>query len=295
MNRIKEPLVSVVIITYNSSKYVIDTLDSIKKQTYSNIELIVSDDCSTDNTVDLCRQWIDDNKGRFIRTQMVIASDNTGIAGNVNRGYQAAKGVWIKGLAGDDMLMSDCIEKNVEYVSEYPNTELLFSKIKPFGDERIIERYFQQFHYEYFKLSRKKFLYKILLGNFIPASTCFMPKSLFVKLGGYDESMPFIEDWPFWIKAACNGVNFSFMDEYTVKYRMASTSISLTSKPSGRYKQSLEIAIDYSLAWQWKMNKLLWFYSYANQYCLSDKWWVKCMGYVLKAINPMFYYVRFFS
>ncbi|MDR0890977.1 MAG: glycosyltransferase [Endomicrobium sp.] len=51
------PLVSVCVITYNSSKYVLETLESIKTQTYQNIELIVSDDCSTDDTVEVCENY----------------------------------------------------------------------------------------------------------------------------------------------------------------------------------------------------------------------------------------------
>ena len=52
------PLVSVVVITYNSAKFVIETLESVKSQTYKNIELIISDDCSTDDTVERCRLWL---------------------------------------------------------------------------------------------------------------------------------------------------------------------------------------------------------------------------------------------
>lgn len=58
----EQPLVSVSVITYNSAKTVLETLESIKAQTYQNLELIVSDDCSTDNTVELCRNWIEQNK-----------------------------------------------------------------------------------------------------------------------------------------------------------------------------------------------------------------------------------------
>ena len=64
MNRFN-PLVSAVIITYNSAKYVIETLDSIKAQTYQNIELIVSDDCSTDETTTLVKEWLEKNGNRF--------------------------------------------------------------------------------------------------------------------------------------------------------------------------------------------------------------------------------------
>ena len=54
-----QPLVSVPVITYNSAKFVLETLESIKAQTYQNIELVISDDCSTDNTVQICRDWVD--------------------------------------------------------------------------------------------------------------------------------------------------------------------------------------------------------------------------------------------
>ena len=62
MGVIKKPLVSIIVITYNSAKYVLETLESAKNQTYQNIELIISDDCSIDNTVDICTRWLNENK-----------------------------------------------------------------------------------------------------------------------------------------------------------------------------------------------------------------------------------------
>ena len=67
------PLVSVSVITYNSSKTVLETLESVKTQTYPNIELIISDDCSPDNTVEVCREWIEQNKERFVRIEILAA------------------------------------------------------------------------------------------------------------------------------------------------------------------------------------------------------------------------------
>ncbi len=58
-------LVSVLVITYNSEKYVIETLNSIKNQTYNNLELIISDDNSQDNTINLCEHWVNENKSFF--------------------------------------------------------------------------------------------------------------------------------------------------------------------------------------------------------------------------------------
>src|ERR1035437_2293826 len=92
----KQPLVSIIVITYNSSKFVLETLESAKAQTYRNIELIVTDDNSTDETVDICKKWIDENAVQFVRATLVLSKSNTGIPANINRGVNLAKGFWIK-------------------------------------------------------------------------------------------------------------------------------------------------------------------------------------------------------
>ena len=71
----RQPLVSINITTYNSSKFIIETLESAKMQTYQNIELIVSDDSSVDNTVELCKKWIEKNKGKH----KDIVADKNGV------------------------------------------------------------------------------------------------------------------------------------------------------------------------------------------------------------------------
>jgi glycosyltransferase involved in cell wall biosynthesis len=133
----EEILVSVPVITYNSSKYVLETLESIKAQTYQNIELIISDDCSTDNTVEICRKWIEENKSRFVRTELITSDVNTGVSANGNRGRNACRGEWIKSIAGDDLLMPNCIESYVNYVKQTPEAIYIFSKVEAFGAESI--------------------------------------------------------------------------------------------------------------------------------------------------------------
>ena len=98
------PLVSIVVVTYNSSEFVLETLESAKIQTYKNIELIVTDDCSKDNTLEIVKDWVDKNKDSFIHTLVLEATVNTGISGNCNRGCNASKGEYIKTIAGDDTL-----------------------------------------------------------------------------------------------------------------------------------------------------------------------------------------------
>ena len=103
------PLVSIVIVTYNSSKYVLELLESCKAQSYDNLELVISDDASTDNTLALCKDWLDKNGSYFSSCQLVEAEENTGVAFNVNRGVLASNGKWFKLCAGDDILHSEAI------------------------------------------------------------------------------------------------------------------------------------------------------------------------------------------
>lgn len=146
------PLVSVVVITYNSSKYILECLDSIYNQTYQNIELIITDDCSKDNTVEVCKKWLEQFSDRFIQTKQITTTINTGTSANCNRGISETMGKWYKIIAGDDRLLKNCIEDNIHYVVNHKNVDFLFSDIKPFGQIELGHKgdYFQNLD-KYFK------------------------------------------------------------------------------------------------------------------------------------------------
>lgn len=239
------PLVSVPVITYNSSKYVLETLESIKAQTYQNIELIVSDDCSTDNTVEICRKWIDENNCRFVRTEIVQSNVNTGVSANVNRSRNECKGVWIKGIAGDDILLPNCIEECVNYVIKHPNVKFLFSKMEGFGySQDAVDEYMNRcFDYSFFSLpANEQYKYLVFKGNCIPAPTFFYIKEYSLDC---DERIPMIDDYPLWIKMTKSGLKLDFIDKILVRYRLSEGSISTTSTPSKRTKQSSSLIYIY--------------------------------------------------
>lgn len=225
MEEIKEnmPLVSVPVIAYNSSKTILETLESIKAQTYPNIELIISDDCSKDNTIDVCRKWLEHNKDRFVRTEILTVEKNTGVSGNCNRARFACKGDWVKGIAGDDMMLPNCIQDYVAYVKQHPDTIYLFGRCKAFGaDEEKCREVDSLFDYSFFSLSTEQQLHYLLFkGNCIPATTNFYNRQRTRQLGVLlDERVPLIEDWPMWINVLRKGVKFHFVDKETIMYRI---------------------------------------------------------------------------
>lgn len=236
------PLVSVPVITYNSSKFVLETLESIKAQTYQNIELIISDDCSSDNTVELCQKWVEENKERFVQTQIITSEVNTGVSANLNRAEAVCQGEWVKGIAGDDLLMPDCIADCVEYVQQHPNLIYLFGRIEAFGASDEKNKYFSEkvFDCSFFDLDVEEQLERLVFGsNCVPASTCFYNRQKAIDLGiRNDERIPLLEDWPKWINILEKGVKLEFMDKTLVKYRIHNASISTSSCASVRLVES---------------------------------------------------------
>lgn len=284
-----QPLVSVVVITYNSAKYIIDTLESIYNQTYKNIELIISDDCSTDNTISLCKEWIKQKEKRFTNTQIIIPPHNTGISANCNRGYNAAQGEWIKGIAGDDLLLPNCITDNIRYINNY-QADIIFSKVKYlFANTNLKEKYISPFNYKILYLNQKELLYRLSLGNALPASSAFIKKETFTDVNGFEESIPMMEDWPFWIKAILHQKQIKFFNIETTIYRIHETNISQTSNKSQRYIESERLANKYILNLLKGKYRLLWFYietvrisHYRNRYFKF-----------FHLINPVFYYLKY--
>jgi len=223
------PLVSVPVIVYNSAKTVIETLDSIYNQTYPNLELIVSDDCSTDNTVEICRQWIEEHKDRFVRIELLTAGKNTGTSGNCNRAQDACQGEWVKGIAGDDILLPGCIQDCMDYVDQHDDVVVLFGKQVAFGaDEERCRKTNEVFDYQMMQESPKKQLHQLLFGeNYIPATTLFYHKERLLATGvKNDERIPLLEDWPKWINLLRVGVTFHFIDKDLVNYRVGGISTS---------------------------------------------------------------------
>lgn len=236
-----QPLISVTIVTYNSSEFIIETLDSVKAQTYPRIELIISDDCSKDDTVALCREWMAKNGGRFERTELIEAKTNTGVSGNLNRAEAACTGEWVKFLDGDDLLLPTCVQDYIDYVEEHPETIYMFSRIEAFGASEERNRYYTEkaFDYTIFDLDAKQQYEKLIWQNCIMSSTCMYNRKKNAELGlKNDERIPLLEDWPRWINATKKGVRLSFLDKVEVRYRLHEKSLSTSGTISPSYRLS---------------------------------------------------------
>ncbi|MEL4014802.1 glycosyltransferase family 2 protein [Dryocola clanedunensis] len=215
-------LVSIIIVTYNSSEYVIDTLESCLNQTYVPIEIIISDDGSTDNTLELCHAWkknIATNKN----INIITSNERRGIPANCNRGANAANGQWLKFLGADDILKLDAIQNLINATDA--NTDLVFSKFETFGENiRHSEIFPYSFTWNLIKSAEncwdKKREWLFLLGFSNVAPGAFIRSSAFHALGGYDESYYLLEDLPLWYKLFSENYKVKHCESITVCYRI---------------------------------------------------------------------------
>ena len=225
-------LVTIGVLTYNQEDYIIDTLKSIIDQTYQNIELIILDDNSKDNTV--CRILSIENnlKSRFSTYKLIIHDNNSGnISKNCNEILKHAKGDFFKILGGDDMLLPDYFMTTINALENYPCVNVLFTDVyKVDGNYKLGYRLKKTNRFVNRMIPKEcdKMYHELLYGNFLPAPGFVFRTDALRDIEGFDEDFE-VEDYAMWLKLSSHGVNFKYIDEPLVLYRVSNQSLSLFS------------------------------------------------------------------
>lgn len=221
-------VISVCVITYNSAQTVLETLDSLKAQTYQNLELIISDDCSKDETIKVCKSWLMENSSRFCRTLLITYPYNTGTVNNLNRGVAQCHGEWIKCIAGDDAFTNNFF-KDLSYYLDNPKFSFIIVPLLVY--ENTFEEQNHKYNYDcsnclfFEKDTSAGMQHKVLLRKPVPGAGFVIKKDVYDKIGFYDSKYPFFEDRPYSVKVTGKGIRLDFAPCYGVKYRVSSSSI----------------------------------------------------------------------
>lgn len=243
------PLVSVAVATYNSAAFVEETLESIFNQTYSPIALVVSDDCSKDNTVEIVQNWLAQERvvERFDSIQLVTVPENTGVSANCNRCIAAVPSDYFKFIAGDDIILPDGIQKYMAFAIQNPQARIIFSQIRVYQEHFKPESYVKTtpLDYPYNLMDDKLTAYDqyqlLLLSDRIHYTpSFFLNKHAIIEVGGYDEENKLVEDYPMWLKLTKAGERLYYFHQETVGYRIHSKAANNTGqhvifKPSVLY------------------------------------------------------------
>lgn len=209
----KEPLISVIIPTYNMEKYITDAIDSALAQTYKNVEIIVVDDGSTDFTINILKKYNSKIKYFYQKNKGPSAARNVGI--------KYAKGEYIAFLDSDDVWLPRKLELQVKYFSENAFRGLIYTgyyTIDETGETVEIHK-IEDF-------SKNKVLKDLFFKNVIStASTIMVNRECFEESGGFDENLAVAEDWDMWLRII-KRYDFDYISEplVKVKFRKGSQS-----------------------------------------------------------------------
>jgi glycosyltransferase involved in cell wall biosynthesis len=220
-----DPLVTVICLCYNHADYVVEALESVLQQSHSNVELIIADDFSTDNSVEVIQNWLK----KHPEIPFLSNIENLGNTKTFNQCLKISKGAYIIDLAADDVLKPDCITNQLKGFAStsYENVGLIYGNA-----ELITEK--GDFIKDYFPTdsNRKRIksqptgdIYIGLLNgnNNLCSISSLVKREVFEKLNGYDENLAY-EDYDLWVRAA-RIYNFDYIDEILIQKRVLNESM----------------------------------------------------------------------
>lgn len=215
-----KPLVSVCIPSYNGSAFIINTINSVLEQTFQNFEIIVNDDCSTDNTRNLIKS-INDS-----RIHLYCNDKNLGAVNNCNKALEYATGKYLKILMQDDILSKEHLEKSVEIMESDSSVMMTTCQSYIINENNEIissrKRYKKDMKFDGIAYSKKSLIGRNIFGE--PSLVCFR-REVYDKGLRFDSSFKFNFDWDFAIGAVAGG-KIAYIAKPLASFRISTTSIS---------------------------------------------------------------------
>jgi len=266
------PLISVVIPTYNHGQFIEEAIESVLAQTYKNLEVIVIDDGSTDNT----RQALE----KYNKEINYIYQKNIGVSSARNRGISVAKGELIAFLDSDDAWLPEKLELQADLMSENKSISLVACGV-------YITDYLGGIKREWTPknpLTHTEFLGQLRIRNdFINSSSALVRRECFKRIGGFDESLQFGEDWDMWLRIA-KYYEMRFVEKPLVKIRKHSNLRSYSKVEI--IKTDIKKIIKNNLVQEEEIRRKAYSYLYTDLagLCLSENRKLVGAIYALKAL-----------
>jgi glycosyltransferase involved in cell wall biosynthesis len=216
------PLVSAMVLCYNQARFVVECLEGVKAQNYPNLELIVNDDASKDNSVAVIHDWLAKNS---IPHHFLKNKTNQGICRSVNNILRQARGKYTSGIAADDVWLPGKLRTQVELMERLPaKVGVVYSDALQMNESgRLLPERFIDSHRRFETMPAGNIHNILWEGNFIPAMTTLIRRDCFEKVGMYDETL-FYEDWDMFLRIS-RCFDFAYSDEVSAKYRIVGTSM----------------------------------------------------------------------
>lgn len=232
----REDLVSIIMPVYNNAEYLKEAIESIINQTYQNWELIVIDDGSVDESCNIIMSYL--KKEKRIK---LISRENMGLVYSLNEGIEYARGEFIARMDGDDLCSPDKIEKQINYMWENPDVQIVGTNVKLFFEEGVSEKLkreseVNQRHWNEKIDSENRFMSN-MEGFKVVHATWMIRKCVFEQIGKYENEIT--EDGEFLFRATINGINIDKIDEELYQYRIRNNSKSDLDRNENLHKREM--------------------------------------------------------
>lgn len=216
------PLISVVIPCYNAELFLAETVESVLRQTFTDYEIILIDDGSTDGTLEVIKSF-----GDRLRSEEGV---NKGASAARNRGTQLAQGKLIQYVDADDLLMPDALASRVNAMQSenadvaYSDWQRLEEKKGEFQPGAVISRKIEDVHPDA--------QIALFTDFWAPPAAILYSREIVKAIGGWNESLPIIQDARFFLDAALMGAKFVYVPGVGCQYRVhKSNSLSRRNRP----------------------------------------------------------------
>lgn len=234
-----EKLITVVMTTYNHELYIKESILSVLNQTYNNIELIVVNDGSTDNTEKEIQSVSDPRL-------VYIYQNNNGPSAATNTGLNNATGDYIALMSGDDICYPSRLEEQYQaFIEDGGKKKILFSLCDFVNEESNLIDDVDHFAKGLFvcrNLNSHEALHEFFsLNNWFLAPSCFSSKEVFMECGNFNETLLQLQDLELWLKAAILNIPLVILDKPLIKYRVFLSGGNLSAiKPESSIRSSNE-------------------------------------------------------
>lgn len=243
-------LLTITILTFNSEKYISDTLLSVANQANKSLQLVISDDNSSDKTVGVIQSFLETYEKLFFEVVLLVNDENIGILGNKKRTFPHIKGKWVKGLAGDDMLEANAIKNMEEDMEEFKHHEVIVGQAQIFRNNQIENLSIPNRKVIHRLIDNTKIKNYLFEGYTIPAICLLVKSELLIKSDPFKNAKRNFEDVPFHLELLSNNVQFVFSNKQYILYRKHENNVSSKHKEdilSRHYIDYQKILLKYAI------------------------------------------------
>ena len=221
---------TIIVMVYKNLDQVRQTLDSIKKQTYSNYEVIVSDDGSPNYTQEDFDKITEQYKNEFTYFKLINNGINRGTVKHFNSLIKQAKGTIICPLSSGDQFYNENSLQEIMNAFDQED-KLIYTSKRMIKKENSIEYYPSLYQVSLLDQSNHFFEYIMKYGNFVSGASTYYKKEIFDKYGLFDEKYKLLEDYPFYVNLAFNNEKIGYIDYPTIQYELGGISTASNRNP----------------------------------------------------------------